>query len=310
MGPKKGAVVGGLLGAGLGLITGGVGWLLLGGGAVGALAAKARDGGLSDARLKELGERMTPNSSAIVAVVELTWVADVEREFAAVGADVVREVGRGGPRRAAERRLRRLLQRDRGRRRRRRDPHRRTGPCRQRNCAGVTAVGPFRERKSHDRWRVQFVLRGDHPQAQWHRPGRPRRPRRRGGRRGRHPVVQPLRRGADAGAVHRSRAGHRRRPRDRGGLGFRPAGPGGHPRGAPGDRWSRDRLLAGRHAVDPRRADRSVAGDAAGSSVSRSRSSAVRRSPAGGGSPWRGPSTSSSASWRWPGRRPRCWCSP
>lgn len=91
MGAKKGAVVGGLLGAGLGLITGGVGWLLLGGGAVGALAAKARDGGLSDARLTELGERMTPNSSAIVAVVELTWVADVEREFAAVGADVVRE---------------------------------------------------------------------------------------------------------------------------------------------------------------------------------------------------------------------------
>jgi uncharacterized membrane protein len=91
MGPGKGAVVGGLLGAGLGLITGGVGWLLLGGGAIGALAAKARDGGLSDERLRELGERMTPDSSAIVAVVELTWVADVEREFAAVGADVVRE---------------------------------------------------------------------------------------------------------------------------------------------------------------------------------------------------------------------------
>ena len=91
MGPRKGAVVGGLLGAGLGLITGGVGWLLLGGGAVGALAAKARDGGLSDTRLRELGERMTPNSSAIVAVVELTWVADVEREFAAIGAAVVRE---------------------------------------------------------------------------------------------------------------------------------------------------------------------------------------------------------------------------
>ena len=91
MGPGRGAVVGGLLGAGLGLITGGVGWLLLGGGAIGALAAKARDGGLSDDRLRELGQRMTPNSSAIVAVVELTWVADVEREFASVGADVVRE---------------------------------------------------------------------------------------------------------------------------------------------------------------------------------------------------------------------------
>jgi uncharacterized membrane protein len=91
MGPGKGAIVGGVLGAGLGLITGGVGWLLLGGGAIGALAAKARDGGLSDDRLRELGERMTPNSSAVVAVVELTWVADVEREFASVGADVVRE---------------------------------------------------------------------------------------------------------------------------------------------------------------------------------------------------------------------------
>jgi uncharacterized membrane protein len=91
MGPGKGALVGGVLGAALGLITGGVGWLLLGGGAIGALAAKARDGGLSDDRLRELGERMTPNSSAIVAVVELTWVADVEREFASAGADVVRE---------------------------------------------------------------------------------------------------------------------------------------------------------------------------------------------------------------------------
>jgi uncharacterized membrane protein len=87
----RGAVLGGVLGAGLGLVTGGVGWLLLGGGAIGALAARARDGGLPDDRLKALGERMTPNSSAIVAIVELTWVADVEREFAALGADIVRE---------------------------------------------------------------------------------------------------------------------------------------------------------------------------------------------------------------------------
>ncbi|HEV7210561.1 MAG TPA: DUF1269 domain-containing protein [Blastococcus sp.] len=87
----RGAVVGGVLGAGLGLVTGGVGWLLLGGSAIGALAAKARDGGLPDVRLRELGERMTPNSSAIVAVVELRWVADVEREFAELGADIVRE---------------------------------------------------------------------------------------------------------------------------------------------------------------------------------------------------------------------------
>jgi uncharacterized membrane protein len=90
MGGGKGAVIGGVLGAGLGLITGGVGWLLLGGGAVGALAAKARDGGLPDERLKELGARMTPNSSAIVAVIEHRWVADFERDMEAQAADVVR----------------------------------------------------------------------------------------------------------------------------------------------------------------------------------------------------------------------------
>lgn len=91
MGPGKGAVVGGVLGAGLGLVTGGVGWLLMGGGALGALAARARDGGLPDDRLRAIGERMTPNSSAIVAVIEHKWAADLEREVAAAGADVVTE---------------------------------------------------------------------------------------------------------------------------------------------------------------------------------------------------------------------------
>ena len=49
------------------------------------------DGGFSDARLKKLGEGLTPNSSAIVAVIEYTWVADVERAMAEAGADVVTE---------------------------------------------------------------------------------------------------------------------------------------------------------------------------------------------------------------------------
>ena len=89
MGAGKGAVLGGLLAAGLGLLTGGVGWLLLGGGALGALAAKACDGGLPDERLKSIGERMTPNSSAIVAVIEHKWVAELQREVVAAGADVV-----------------------------------------------------------------------------------------------------------------------------------------------------------------------------------------------------------------------------
>ena len=91
MGAGTGAVVGGILGVGLGLITGGVGWLLLGGGALGAFTAKAQDGGMPDERLKELGERMAPNSSAIIAVIEHTWAVDVERDLAAIDAEVVRE---------------------------------------------------------------------------------------------------------------------------------------------------------------------------------------------------------------------------
>ena len=91
IGTRRGAVVGGLVGAGVGLLTGGVGWLVLGGGAAGALAARARDKGVHDQRLAAIGEQMTPGSSAIVAEVELTAVADVERQLAAAGAAVVRE---------------------------------------------------------------------------------------------------------------------------------------------------------------------------------------------------------------------------
>jgi len=92
MGTGEGAVIGGLLGATLGLITGGLGWLLVGGGVIGALAARARDGGLPDARLRELGDRMTPNSSAIVAVIEHRWVADLQRDVADRGAEILTEV--------------------------------------------------------------------------------------------------------------------------------------------------------------------------------------------------------------------------
>jgi uncharacterized membrane protein len=91
MSAGKGAVVGGLLGAAVGLVTGGVGWLLVGGGAVGALARKARDGGIPDDRLRTLGERLTPGSSAVVVVVEGEGVAQLERDLVEQGADVVRE---------------------------------------------------------------------------------------------------------------------------------------------------------------------------------------------------------------------------
>ena len=91
MGGGKGAVVGGVLGGALGLLIGPIGWAAVGGAVIGGLAAKMSDGGFSDARLKKLGEGLTPNSSAIVAVIEYTWVADVERAMAEAGADVVTE---------------------------------------------------------------------------------------------------------------------------------------------------------------------------------------------------------------------------
>ena len=89
MGGKKGATLGGVAGAAIGLIAGPA--LLVPaavGALVGGLAAKARDSGFSDARLKALGEGLTPGSSAIVAVVEHRWVADVERAMAEEGADL------------------------------------------------------------------------------------------------------------------------------------------------------------------------------------------------------------------------------
>jgi uncharacterized membrane protein len=92
MGGGKGAALGGVAGAAIGLIAGPV--LLVPaavGALVGGLSAKLRDSGFSDARLKALGARLTPGSSAIVAVVEHTWVAQVKQAMAEAGADLFAE---------------------------------------------------------------------------------------------------------------------------------------------------------------------------------------------------------------------------
>jgi uncharacterized membrane protein len=90
MGGGKGATIGGVAGAAIGLIAGpalivpaAVGALL------GGLAAKLRDSGFSDDRLKTVGEQLKPGSSAIIAVVEHRWVADVEKAMSEAGADIV-----------------------------------------------------------------------------------------------------------------------------------------------------------------------------------------------------------------------------
>lgn len=90
MGGKKGATLGGVAGAAIGLIAGPA--LLVPaavGALVGGLSAKLRDSGFSDARLQALGEGLKPGSSAIVAVVEHTWVEQVKQALAQAEADLL-----------------------------------------------------------------------------------------------------------------------------------------------------------------------------------------------------------------------------
>ena len=90
MGGGKGAALGGVGGAAVGLIAGAaLAGPVVFGALVGGLVAKLRDSGFSDNRLESLGESLQPGSSAIVAVVEHTWVAKVEEALAEAEADVM-----------------------------------------------------------------------------------------------------------------------------------------------------------------------------------------------------------------------------
>ncbi|NIM93884.1 MAG: DUF1269 domain-containing protein [Anaerolineales bacterium] len=90
-GGGKGAVAGGLIGGFIGLLAGpvGVAGATLAGALVGGLSAKLRDSGFSDERLEEIGSSLKPGTSAIVAVIEHTWVEEYERAVAETGADVL-----------------------------------------------------------------------------------------------------------------------------------------------------------------------------------------------------------------------------
>ena len=88
----KGAAVGAIVGGAIGLIfppsllaAGAIG------AGIGALGAKLSDSGFRDDELKEIGAALKPGTSAIVAVVEHTWVADLERQLAAEGARTMRQ---------------------------------------------------------------------------------------------------------------------------------------------------------------------------------------------------------------------------
>jgi uncharacterized membrane protein len=85
----RGAMIGGVAGAAVGVLAGPVGWAALGGAAVGGLAAKLRDGGFPDDRLREIGESVQPGNSALVAVVEEVWVKDAQRILEEKAAKIV-----------------------------------------------------------------------------------------------------------------------------------------------------------------------------------------------------------------------------
>jgi uncharacterized membrane protein len=89
MGAGKGATIGAISGAVLSLIAGPLGWMALGGGAIGGIAAKMRDGGFPEERLKQLAASLIPGSSALVVVIEHKWVAQLEEEIRKHDADVM-----------------------------------------------------------------------------------------------------------------------------------------------------------------------------------------------------------------------------
>jgi uncharacterized membrane protein len=87
----KGAAIGGVAGAVAGLLAGPVVLAAGVGALIGGLAAKLRDSGFRDDRLKQLGEALTPGTSALVAVIEHTWVNDAEKMLEERGANVMIE---------------------------------------------------------------------------------------------------------------------------------------------------------------------------------------------------------------------------
>jgi uncharacterized membrane protein len=85
----RGAVYGGVAGAVLGVIAGPVGWAALGGATIGGLVAKLKDSGFDNKRLETVGANLTPGTSAIVAVIEHTWVTQIEDMLRDAAKDVV-----------------------------------------------------------------------------------------------------------------------------------------------------------------------------------------------------------------------------
>lgn len=88
---RKGAVAGGVVGAVIGAFAGALVVPIGIGALVGGLWSKLRDSGFPDERLKELGSALKPGTSALIAVIEHTWVTEARKMLEKAGADVVTE---------------------------------------------------------------------------------------------------------------------------------------------------------------------------------------------------------------------------
>ena len=86
----KGAGIGLILGAAIGLIGGPIGLVAWGAGGalVGGIAAKLHDSGIKNEELLKIGSDMPPESSALVVVIDPNWTSPIEKELAAAGAQV------------------------------------------------------------------------------------------------------------------------------------------------------------------------------------------------------------------------------
>ncbi len=87
----KGAVFGGVSGAVIGLLAGPVGWMTGIGALAGGLAAKLRDSGFKDERLRKLGESLTAGTSALIVLADYRSFAEIEKDLANAGADLLTE---------------------------------------------------------------------------------------------------------------------------------------------------------------------------------------------------------------------------
>lgn len=86
-----GAASGAALGAVIGLFGGPIGAVLGGaaGAAIGGIAARLIDSGIPDDRLRQIGAALQPGSSAIVAMIEHSWVGEIRGELQRAGGDVL-----------------------------------------------------------------------------------------------------------------------------------------------------------------------------------------------------------------------------